>query len=150
MRTLALPVLKVCDRIGLPAGVLNIVHGLGGECGAAIVAHPDVLAVSFTGGTATGKLVAATAAPMFKKLSLELGGKNATVVLDDADVDTVVPEVVRAGFSNQGQVCDVITCVSASDVMVVTPAQAMADGGFGHVCLLWLVMMMVIVVVVVV
>jgi aminomuconate-semialdehyde/2-hydroxymuconate-6-semialdehyde dehydrogenase len=96
---------EVCHRIGLPVGILNIVHGLGAEVGSPIVGHPDIRAISFTGGTATGKIVAASAAPMFKKLSLELGGKNATIVLDDADVDTVVPMVVRAGFANQGQIC---------------------------------------------
>ncbi|MGB1499632.1 MAG: aldehyde dehydrogenase family protein, partial [Poseidonia sp.] len=74
----------VMQRIGFPDGVFNLVHGLGPDVGQAIVEHPDIRGVSFTGGTATGKIVAATAAPMFKKLSLELGGKTATVVLDDA------------------------------------------------------------------
>ena len=90
---------------GLPAGLLNVLHGLGPEVGQAIVEHPRIAAISFTGGTATGRIVAATAAPMFKKLSLELGGKNATVVLDDADLDAVLPGVVRAGFLNSGQIC---------------------------------------------
>ena len=90
---------------GLPPGVLNIVHGTGGSAGAPLVSHPRVKAVSFTGGTATGKAIAAAAAPAFKKMSLELGGKNATVVFDDADLAEVVPEVVRASFTNQGQVC---------------------------------------------
>ena len=71
----------------------------------AIVEHPDIRGVSFTGGTATGKIVAATAAPMFKKLSLELGGKNATVVLDDAPLDEIMDDLVRASFTNSGQVC---------------------------------------------
>lgn len=96
---------EVCHRVKLPPGILNIVHGLGAEVGSPIVGHPAIQAISFTGGTATGKIVAATAAPMFKKLSLELGGKNATVILDDVDVDAVVPLVVRAGFANQGQIC---------------------------------------------
>tara|TARA_B110001452_G_scaffold264101_1_gene266546 strand:- start:1721 stop:3100 length:1380 start_codon:yes stop_codon:yes gene_type:complete len=96
---------KVCTEIGLPAGVLNIVHGYGPEVGQAIVEHPDIKAISFTGGTATGKIVAATAAPMFKKLSLELGGKNASIVMDDADLEITVPGVLRASFLNSGQIC---------------------------------------------
>ncbi|RJU85089.1 MAG: aldehyde dehydrogenase family protein [Candidatus Poseidoniales archaeon] len=96
---------KLCTEIGLPDGVLNIVNGYGPEVGQAIVEHPDIKAISFTGGTATGKIVAATAAPMFKKLSLELGGKNASLVLDDADLDIAVPGVLRASFLNSGQIC---------------------------------------------
>jgi len=90
---------------GLPPGVLNVVHGLGAQAGAAIVGHPDVPAISFTGGTVTGREVARTAAPMFKRLSLELGGKNATIVLDDADLSTMLPGIVQASFENQGQIC---------------------------------------------
>ncbi len=96
---------KVCTRIGLPNGVLNIVHGYGPEVGQAIVEHPEIKAISFTGGTNTGKIVAATAAPLFKKLSLELGGKNASIVLDDADLEIAVPGVLRASFLNSGQIC---------------------------------------------
>ena len=96
---------KVCSSIGLPAGVLNIVNGYGPEVGQAIVEHPEIKAISFTGGTSTGKIVAATAAPMFKKLSLELGGKNASIVSDDADLDIAVPGVLRASFLNSGQIC---------------------------------------------
>ena len=96
---------KICAKIGLPEGVLNIVHGYGPEVGQAIVEHPEIRAISFTGGTSTGKIVAATAAPMFKKLSLELGGKNASLVLDDADLDIAVPGVLRASFLNSGQIC---------------------------------------------
>ena len=96
---------KVCTEIGLPNGVLNIVHGYGPEVGQAIVEHPEIKAISFTGGTNTGKIVAATAAPLFKKLSLELGGKNASIVLDDADLDIAVPGVLRASFLNSGQIC---------------------------------------------
>ena len=70
--------------------MLNVVHGYGPEVGQAILEHPSIGAISFTGGTETGRHVAATAAPMFKKLSLELGGKNATIVLDDADLDRSV------------------------------------------------------------
>ena len=78
---------EVASEIGLPTGVINVVNGYGPEVGQAILEHPSIGAISFTGGTATGRHVAATAAPMFKKLSLELGGKNATIVLDDADLD---------------------------------------------------------------
>lgn len=92
-------------ELDAPAGLLNIVHGLGAEVGQALVEHPKVPLISFTGGTATGKRVAATAAPMFKKLSLELGGKNPTVVFADADFDAAVEGAARAGFLNQGQVC---------------------------------------------
>jgi aminomuconate-semialdehyde/2-hydroxymuconate-6-semialdehyde dehydrogenase len=91
--------------VGLPPGVFNLVHGTGGEAGAALVAHPGVRAVSFTGGTATGKLVAAAAAPQFKKLSLELGGKNPTIVFADADVPRAVAGAARSAFTNNGQVC---------------------------------------------
>jgi aminomuconate-semialdehyde/2-hydroxymuconate-6-semialdehyde dehydrogenase len=96
---------QVCNEVGLPAGVLNIVHGSGNEAGQAIVEHPKVKAISFTGGTETGKKIAATAAPMFKKLSLELGGKNPTIVFADCDVDQAVKQAVRASFSNQGEIC---------------------------------------------
>jgi aminomuconate-semialdehyde/2-hydroxymuconate-6-semialdehyde dehydrogenase len=96
---------EVMKAAGLPDGVFNLVHGFGAECGEALVAHDDVAAISFTGGTATGARVAASAAPRFKKLSLELGGKNATVVFADADLDEAVAGAVRAGFTNQGQVC---------------------------------------------
>lgn len=92
-------------ELGLPHGVFNLVHGLGPDVGQAIVEHPDIQAISFTGGTATGRIVAATAAPMFKKLSLELGGKNATVLLDDAPLDSIMDDLVRASFTNSGQVC---------------------------------------------
>ncbi len=96
---------KICQQVGLPAGVLNIVHGLGQDIGSEIVSHKDVKAISFTGGTVTGKHIASVAAPMFKKLSLELGGKNATIVFDDCDWDKTVDEVARAAFANQGQIC---------------------------------------------
>ena len=90
---------------GLPPGVLNVVHGLGASAGAAIVDHPHVPAISFTGGTATGATIARTAGPVFKKLSLELGGKNATVVFADVDLDEVMPGIVRSAFENQGEIC---------------------------------------------
>lgn len=90
---------------GLPAGAFNLVHGFGAEVGQPLVEHPGVAAISFTGGTATGAKVAAAGAPVFKKLSLELGGKNPTVVFADADFDAAVAGAVKAGFTNQGQVC---------------------------------------------
>jgi len=90
---------------GLPPGVLNIVHGAGGDCGANLVAHPGIKAISFTGSTRTGAAIAAVAAPQFKKVSLELGGKNPFIVFADADFDRVVDTAVRAAFSNQGQIC---------------------------------------------
>jgi aminomuconate-semialdehyde/2-hydroxymuconate-6-semialdehyde dehydrogenase len=96
---------KICIDIGFPRGVLNIVHGLGGSAGAALVAHPKVKAVSFTGSTRTGSEIAKTTASQFKKVSLELGGKNATIVFSDCDFEKTVNEVARAAFSNQGQIC---------------------------------------------
>ena len=96
---------EVVTEVGLPPGVVNLVHGSGSKCGQALVEHPAVGAISFTGGTSTGRSVAAGAAPLFKKLSLELGGKNATIVCDDADLEKTVPGAARAAFMNQGQVC---------------------------------------------
>ena len=96
---------QTLDEIGFPAGVVNILHGLGSETGQAIVENPKINLISFTGGTLTGKKVAETAAPMFKKLSLELGGKNATIILDDVNLDSSIPEIARSAFMNQGQVC---------------------------------------------
>lgn len=96
---------EVLHEEGLPAGVFNLVHGTGPAVGAPLTAHPLVSAVSFTGGTATGAQVAAAASSTFKKLSLELGGKNPTLVFADCDFDRTVEGAVRAGFLNQGQVC---------------------------------------------
>lgn len=96
---------ELCNQAGLPPGVLNIVHGLGPKAGAAIIAHPRISAISFTGGTKTGAEIARMAAPMFKKLSLELGGKNPNIVFADADMNEAVTQSVRAAFSNQGQIC---------------------------------------------
>ena len=97
--------MRVIDGVGLPAGVVNLIHGDGAGAGSPLVAHPGVDLVSFTGGTATGEKVAASAAPAFKKLSLELGGKNSSIVFSDCDMDATVAGVVRSGFMNQGQVC---------------------------------------------
>jgi aminomuconate-semialdehyde/2-hydroxymuconate-6-semialdehyde dehydrogenase len=95
----------LCREAGLPAGVLNLVHGLGAEAGAALVGHPGVKTISFTGGTKTGGDIARSAAPAFKKLTLEMGGKNPTLVFADVDLDSVTSEVVRSSFTNQGQIC---------------------------------------------
>ena len=96
---------KLCIEAGLPAGVMNVVHGNGGEAGEALVNHPRVKAVSFTGGTSTGARIAAAVAPKFKKLSLELGGKNPTVIFDDCDYEKMLRTTIRAAFANQGQIC---------------------------------------------
>lgn len=96
---------KLCMEAGLPPGVLNIVHGLGNKVGQAIVEHPDVSVISFTGGTVTGKRIAATAGPMFKKLSLELGGKNPNIIFDDCDFEQAVNTSLHSSFSNQGEIC---------------------------------------------
>lgn len=96
---------KICIEAGLPAGVLNIVHGLGGKTGQALVEHPDIKAISFTGGTSTGEKIAAVAAPKFKKLSLELGGKNPSIIFADCDYDKMLSTTVRSSFANQGQIC---------------------------------------------
>ena len=90
---------------GIPEGVINVVHGFGAKAGAAICEHPDVPLISFTGGTVTGAKVAATAAPLFKKLSLELGGKNPNVIFADADLDDAIATSIRSSFWNQGEIC---------------------------------------------
>lgn len=96
---------EVCIAAGMPAGVLNIVHGLGGSAGDAIVKHKKIKAISFTGGTKTGEYIARTAAPMFKKLSLELGGKNPNIIFADCDFDEMLKTTIRSSFANQGQIC---------------------------------------------
>jgi aminomuconate-semialdehyde/2-hydroxymuconate-6-semialdehyde dehydrogenase len=96
---------KICIEAGLPAGVLNIVHGLGAKAGNAMVSHKNIKAISFTGGTATGAHIASIAAPMFKKLSLELGGKNPNIIFADCDFDKMIATTIRSSFSNQGQIC---------------------------------------------
>lgn len=96
---------EICMEVGFPAGVLNIVHGRGAGAGNALIEHPDVPMISFTGGTQTGAHIARTAAPMFKKLSLELGGKNPNIIFADADFDEALRTTVRSSFANQGQIC---------------------------------------------
>ena len=96
---------KACQEAGLPDGVLNIVHGYGPRVGQAIVEHPRIKAISFTGGTNTGRHLARTAAPMFKKLSLELGGKNPNIIFADCDFDDMMTTTLRSSFANNGQIC---------------------------------------------
>jgi aminomuconate-semialdehyde/2-hydroxymuconate-6-semialdehyde dehydrogenase len=110
---------QVAIEAGLPAGVLNIVHGTGPDAGQAIVEHPRIKAVSFTGGTRTGAAIASIAAPVFKKLSLELGGKNPTVIFADADFDLALDTAVRSAFTNQGQIC-----LCGSRILVERPVYA--------------------------
>jgi aminomuconate-semialdehyde/2-hydroxymuconate-6-semialdehyde dehydrogenase len=95
----------ICQEAGLPAGVLNIVHGNGPNCGSAIVSHPEIKAISFTGSTRAGKEIAATAAPMFKKISLELGGKNPNIIFADCDWEKMMRTTLQSSFANQGQIC---------------------------------------------
>jgi len=96
---------ELCIEAGLPAGVLNIVHGTGPKVGSAITAHPKIPVISFTGGTKTGAEISRVAAPMFKKLSLELGGKNPNIIFADCDFDHAVKTSVNSSFSNQGEIC---------------------------------------------
>ncbi len=96
---------KVAEEAGLPKGVLNVVHGLGAEVGPPVVSHPDVDVISFTGSTRVGREIAEGAGRQLKKVSLELGGKNALVVCDDADLDNAVHWAKLASFSNAGQRC---------------------------------------------
>ncbi len=96
---------EICIEAGLPNGVLNIVHGLGNKVGNAIVSHSGIPLISFTGGTATGKHIAYIAAPMFKKLSLELGGKNPNIIFADCNYEKMLATTLHSSFANQGQIC---------------------------------------------
>lgn len=96
---------KICKQAGLPDGVLNIIHGTGPEAGEAIVTHPAVKAISFTGSTRAGERIASLAAPKFKKLSLELGGKNPAIIFADCNWEKMLKETIRSSFSNQGEIC---------------------------------------------
>jgi aminomuconate-semialdehyde/2-hydroxymuconate-6-semialdehyde dehydrogenase len=96
---------KIAQEAGMPAGVLNILHGTGPKVGDAIVRHPKIKAISFTGGTKTGEYIARTAGPMFKKLSLELGGKNPNIIFADCNFDDMLSTTIRSSFANQGQIC---------------------------------------------
>jgi aminomuconate-semialdehyde/2-hydroxymuconate-6-semialdehyde dehydrogenase len=108
---------EICREAGLPNGVLNIVHGTGPNVGAPITAHPKISTISFTGGTVTGRKVAETCAPLFKKVSLELGGKNPNIIFADADQEAAIAGSLRSSFANQGQVC-----LCGSRVFVERPA----------------------------
>lgn len=96
---------EICIEAGLPAGILNIVHGYGHKTGKAISSHPDIKAITFTGGTKTGAEIASIAAPMFKKLSLELGGKNPNIIFADCNYNKMLETTIRSSFSNQGEIC---------------------------------------------
>ena len=96
---------EICIEAGMPAGVLNIVHGLGHKVGDAMTRDPKIKAISFTGGTKTGETIAKIAAPMFKKLSLELGGKNPNIIFADCDFKQALSTTLRSSFANQGQIC---------------------------------------------
>jgi len=96
---------KICMEAGLPAGVLNIIHGSGPGAGEHIVTHPDVKAISFTGSTRAGARIASLSAPKFKKLSLELGGKNPVIIFADCDWEKMLQDTIRSSFSNQGEIC---------------------------------------------
>jgi aminomuconate-semialdehyde/2-hydroxymuconate-6-semialdehyde dehydrogenase len=96
---------EVCAEAGLPNGVLNIIHGLGHKVGDAMTKHPKIKAISFTGGTNTGATIAKIAAPMFKKMSLELGGKNPNIIFADCDLGEAISTTIRSSFANQGQIC---------------------------------------------
>ena len=95
----------LCNEAGIPKGVLNIVHGLGPKVGMSIVSHPKIPVISFTGGTKTGETIAKIAAPMFKKMSLELGGKNPNIIFSDCDFEHAVKTTIKSSFSNQGEIC---------------------------------------------
>jgi aminomuconate-semialdehyde/2-hydroxymuconate-6-semialdehyde dehydrogenase len=116
---------KLCIEAGMPPGVLNIVHGLGAKVGAAISAHKDIKAVSFTGGTKTGEEIARVAAPMFKKLSLELGGKNPNIIFADCNYDEMMATTIRSSFSNQGEIC-----LCGSRIFVERPMYEQFKGDF--------------------
>jgi len=107
---------EICMEAGLPKGVLNIVHGYGNKAGQAIIEHPQIPAISFTGGTVTGAHIAKTAAPMFKKLSLELGGKNPAIVFADCNYEKMLKTITHSSFSNQGEIC-----LSCSRIFVERP-----------------------------
>lgn len=96
---------KLCIEAGLPKGVLNILHGLGPDVGETISTHPNVKAVSFTGSTATGKIISEMASPLYKKVSLEMGGKNPNIIFDDCDFDKTLKTTIMSSFANQGQIC---------------------------------------------
>jgi aminomuconate-semialdehyde/2-hydroxymuconate-6-semialdehyde dehydrogenase len=96
---------EICIEAGLPPGVLNIVHGNGDPVGVSMTTHKDIKAISFTGSTRVGRSIAGTAAPLFKKYSLEMGGKNPNIIFSDCDYDKMLKTTINSSFSNQGQIC---------------------------------------------
>lgn len=108
---------QLCIEAELPAGVLNIVHGLGPKVGQAISEHPEIKAISFTGGTKTGRTIAQTTAPMFKKLSLEMGGKNPNIIFADCNWEEMMKTTIHSSFSNQGEIC-----LTGSRIFIEKPA----------------------------
>lgn len=124
--------MEIIAEAGMPPGVVNLVSG-GPETGEALVRHPLVRKIAFTGSSATGARIAALAAPSFKRLQLELGGKSAAIVLDDADLDTVIPSLRAFGFGNSGQVCASLSRVLAPRDMHRDLAEALAAAASTHV-----------------
>ena len=96
---------KICEKINFPKGVLNVVHGLGPKVGQPIVENKRIKAIAFTGGTQTGRVINKVCAEQFKKVSLELGGKNPNIIFDDVNIDEVIETTVKSSFNNQGQIC---------------------------------------------
>jgi aminomuconate-semialdehyde/2-hydroxymuconate-6-semialdehyde dehydrogenase len=119
---------ELAIAVGFPPGVLNIVHGTGSAAGEAIVTHPRIRAVSFTGGTETGARIAAAAAPHFKKVSLELGGKNPNIIFEDADLDVALPTSLRSSFTNQGQICLCGSRILAHDSVYERVVESIVEG----------------------
>lgn len=124
--------MEIFTEAGLPPGVVNMVAG-GGEVGEALVTHPGVRKVAFTGSTQTGARISAAAAPQFKRIQLELGGKSAAIVLDDADLDAVVPNLLAFGFGNSGQICASLTRVLAPRRLHDQVVEALVAGARRHV-----------------
>ena len=116
---------EICVDANLPAGVLNIVHGQGITAGDALINHKGVQAISFTGGTATGKIIAQKTAATFKKLSLEMGGKNPAIIFTDCNYNKMLETVVQSSFSNQGQIC-----LSSSRILIQTEIFEQFKQGF--------------------
>jgi aldehyde dehydrogenase (NAD+) len=113
--TLALRLIEILVEAGLPAGVVNVVFGHGATAGEAVVAHPDVDIISFTGSSATGKTISGNAAPTLKRVSLELGGKNVIIVNEDADIDLAIEGIVWSAFGTSGQRCTAASRVVAHE-----------------------------------
>jgi len=96
---------EIIKEAGIPDGVFNMIHGHGAEVGQPLCSHPDVAAISFTGSTVTGKSIAQTCATSFKKVSLEMGGKNPNIIFADCDYEKALKTTVHSSFANQGQIC---------------------------------------------